>query len=222
TAATDADLSNDGFPFATSREINLGYARVIANRLTYVGELGWELHIPTECAAHVFDAIWGAGEAHGLKPAGYHALEHLRSERAYREYELDLTPEDTPLEAGLGFTVRFDKPMPFIGRDALLRQRDEGVLTKRLVNFKLHDPAPVLFREEPVWLNEQIVGYLSSGAYGFTLGASVGMGYVHHPDGVTTDLIAGGAWEIEVAGERFTADASLKPFYDPTGARVRG
>ncbi len=219
---SDADFGNAAFPFATSREIDLGYARVIANRLTYVGELGWELHIPTEFAQHVFDTVWQAGADYALMAAGYHALEHLRSERAYREYELDLTPTDTPLEAGLGFAVRLDKPGGFIGREALMRQKEAGVLTKRLVNFKLRDAEPVLWQEEPIWLDGRIVGYLSSGAYGFTLGASVGMGYVHHPGGVTSDMVAGGEWQIEIACERFTADASLKPFYDPSGQRVRG
>lgn len=221
-AVSDADFSNTVFPFATSQEIDLGYARVIANRLTYVGELGWELFIPTEFAQHVFDTIWQSGANHGLMPAGYHALEHLRSERAYREYELDLTPTDTPLEAGLGFAVRLDKSGGFIGRDALMRQKEAGALTKRLVNFKLRDPAPVLWQEEPIWLDGRIVGYLSSGAYGFTLGASVGMGYVQHAGGVTAELVASGTWEIEIACERFAAEASLKPFYDPTGLRAKG
>lgn len=218
---TDADLSNQGFPFATSQEIDLGYARVIANRLTYVGELGWELHIPTEFSQHVFDTLWGAGAASGLTPAGYHALEHLRSERAYREYELDLTPEDTPLEAGLGFTVVLDKPGGFVGRDALLRQKEAGPLTKRIVNFKLKDPGPALFHEELIRLNGKIVGYVSSGAYGFTVGSSVAMGYVRHPEGVTKDLVEGGQWEIELAGECHEAEASLRAFYDPTGERVK-
>ncbi|MDP6475731.1 MAG: FAD-dependent oxidoreductase [Rhodospirillales bacterium] len=218
---SDAGLSNEEFPFATSQEIDLGYARVIANRLTYVGELGWELHIPAEFAQDVCDAVIGAGADAGLKPAGYHALEHLRSERAYREYELDLTPEDTPLEAGLGFTVKLDKPGGFIGRDALMRQKEAGPLTKRLVMFKLRDPEPVLFHEEIIRRDGDIVGYISSGAYGFTLGASVGMGYVNHAGGITKDFVESGDWEIEIACERHPAVASLRAFYDPTGGRVK-
>ena len=217
-----ADFSNESFPFATSREIDIGYANVIANRLTYVGELGWELHIPTEFAQQVFDVIWQAGADLGLKPAGYHALEHLRSERAYREYQLDLTPEDTPFEAGLGFTVKLEKPGGFIGRDALLRQQQRGVLNKRLVMFKLSSPEPVLFHEEPIWMDGQLVGYISSGAYSFTLGRSVGMGYVNHAKGVTRQLVENGDWEIEIACERHTAEASLKAFFDPGGERVKG
>jgi glycine cleavage system T protein len=219
---TDADLSNDAFPFATSQEIDIGYGRAIANRLTYVGELGWELHIPTEFAPGIFEAVVEAGAESGLKPAGYHALEHLRSERAYREYELDLTPEDTPFEAGLGFTVRLDKPGGFTGREALLRQKEVGPLAKRLVLFKLKDPEPVLFHEEPILRDGGIVGYISSGAYSFTLGRSVGMGYVHHAAGVTKDFVESGEWEIEIACERFPAEASLRAFFDPAGERVKG
>lgn len=219
---TDADLSNGAFPFATSREIDIGYGRAIANRLTYVGELGWELHIPTEFAPSVFDSVMAAGTESGLKPAGYHALEHLRSERAYREYQFDLTPEDTPFEAGLGFTVSLDKPGGFVGREALLRQKEAGPLTKRLVMFMLKDPAPVLFHEEPIRRDGEILGYISSGAYGFTLGRSVGMGYVRHPGGVTKDFVESGDWDIEIACERFSAEASLRAFFDPAGERVKG
>ncbi len=221
SSISDGGFSDKAFPFATSREIEVGYAKVIANRLTYVGELGWELHIPTEFAQHVFDVIWHGAERE-VKAAGYHALEHLRCERAYREYELDLTPEDTPLEAGLGFAVRLSKPGGFIGRDALLRQTERGILAKRLVMFKLRDPDPVLFRDEPVWMNGKLVGYISSGAYGFTIGSSVGMGYVNHPDGVTGELVETSDWEVEIAGERFAADASLNAFFDPRGERVKG
>ena len=218
---TETDVSNAAFAFATSREIDIGFARVIANRLTYVGELGWELCIPTEFAQHVFDAVMEVGVPFGLAPAGYHALEHLRSERAYREFALDLTPDDTPFEAGLGFTVGLDKPGGFVGRDALLRQKDAGPLTKRMVMFRLEDPGPVLFQEEVIRRDGDAVGYISSGAWGFTLGTSVGMGYVRHAGGVSRDWLASGAWEIEVAGERYRAHASLRPFFDPGGERPK-
>ena len=142
---TNADLTNDGFPFATSKEIEIGYTNVIANRLTYVGELGWEILIPTENSLDVFDNLIKAGKKFNLKPAGYHALEHLRSERAYREYELDLTPEDTPLEAGLGFTIDWNKPNGFVGRDALIKQKENGPLKKRLICFRLKDSEGVLW-----------------------------------------------------------------------------
>ena len=219
---TDADLSNDGFPFATSRVIEIGHARLVANRLTYVGELGWELFVPTEFAQDVCDRLLAEGDGVGIRPAGYHALEHLRSERAYREYELDLTPADTPFEAGLGFAVRLDKPHVFTGRDALLRQKEAGPLAKRLVMFKLKDPQPLLFGEEVIWMDGRIAGYVSSGAFGFTLGASVGMGYIRHCDGVTGALVTSASWEIEIACERYPAEASLRASYDPAGERVRG
>jgi 4-methylaminobutanoate oxidase (formaldehyde-forming) len=217
---TDADLANDAFPFATSREIDIGYARVIANRLTFVGELGWELHIPTEFAPEVCKLILDAGVEFDLKPAGYHALEHLRSECAYREYQLDLTPDDTPFEAGLAFTVKMDKPGGFIGRDSLLKQL-ESPLTKKLVMFRLRDSEALLFHDELIRLNSEIVGYISSGAYGFTLGSSVGMGYVHWRDGVSKDLIESGDFEIEIAGDLYPAAASQMAFYDPRRQRVR-
>ncbi len=147
-------------------------------------------------------------------------MEHLRCERGYREFGLDLTPDDTPFEAGLGFVVKMDKPGGFLGREAL-QARQGQTRTKRLVLFKLEDPEPELYREELIVLGERIVGNLSSGAFGYTLGASVGMGYVHHPDGVTRDLVENGSFEIEVAGTRYPAEASLESFYDPRGARVR-
>ncbi|MBB4277618.1 4-methylaminobutanoate oxidase (formaldehyde-forming) [Rhizobium mongolense] len=218
---TGADLSNEAFPFATSQEIDVGYARVIANRLTYIGELGWELHVPTEMVQHVFDVLWEAGKEHNLRPAGYHALEHLRSERAYREYELDLTPVDTLLESGLGFTIDWNKAGGFIGKEATVAQKASTPLKKRLVSFKLLDPKPVLFREELVLRNGEIVGYISSGVKSFTLGTSIGLGYANHPEGVTKDYIESGRWQIEIAGELYDAIASLQAFFDPSGERLR-
>jgi glycine cleavage system aminomethyltransferase T/glycine/D-amino acid oxidase-like deaminating enzyme len=220
THLTDADLSSEAFPFGTSREIDMGYARVLANRLSFVGELGWELYIPSECAQDVFDRIVAAGEPFDLGLVGYHALEHLRSERGFREFELDLTPDDTPYEAGLGFVVKLGKGCDFIGREAMEAQHGQ-VLGKRMVLFKLRDPGPTLFKDELIRLDGRIIGYISSGAYGHTLGAAVGMGYVHHGDGVTAELVAGGDFEIEIACERYPADASLRAFYDPKGERAR-
>ncbi|MEE8387575.1 MAG: FAD-dependent oxidoreductase [Acidiferrobacterales bacterium] len=217
---TDADLSNQVFPFLTAQEIDIGYARVLAKRQTFIGELGWELQIPSEFVQDVYDIVMEAGEPLGLKQAGYHALEHLRCERAYREFVLDLAPDATPFEAGLGFIVKMDKPGGFQGREALLPQAGQ-VLSRRMVMFKLKDPEPALFHDELIRMNGEIVGYLSSGAYGFTLGSAVGMGYVKYPDGVTADLINDASFEIEIACETYQADASLKSFYDPTGARVK-
>ena len=217
---TDSDLSAEVFPFATSREIDIGYARVVANRLTFVGELGWELYIPTEFAIDVYDRIMEAGAACDLRHAGYHALEHLRSERGYREFSLDLTPDDTPYEAGLGFAVKLDKKGGFVGRDAIAVQKGR-MLPKRLVMFRLHDEEPDLHKGELIRLDGKIVGYLRSGAYSFTLGRAIGMGYVNYPGGVDQALLAQGQFEIEIACERFAAEASFQAFYDPRGERTR-
>jgi 4-methylaminobutanoate oxidase (formaldehyde-forming) len=218
---TTADLSNAAFPFGRAREIEIGYALVRAARITYVGELGWELYIPSEFTAGVYDAIVAAGEAFGLVHAGYHAMNSLRIEKAYRHWGHDIGEEDTPLEAGLGFAVAWDKA-DFIGRDALLRQRERGV-TRRLVQFALRDPEPLLYHNEPIWRSGRIVGYLTSGMFGHTLGRAIGLGYVSDPDGglVTPDFVMAGTYELEVACERFPATATLKPLYDPKNERIR-
>jgi glycine cleavage system T protein len=216
---TTADLANAAFPFGTVREIELGYALVRAHRISYVGELGFELYIPSEFSGPVFDVITeAAGERLAL--AGFHALDSLRLEKAYRHWGHDIADEDTPIEAGLGFTCAFDKPVPFIGREALLEQR-QHVPTKRLVQFRLLASDPVLFHDEPIVMDGKRIGLLTSGSYGHTLGAAIGMGWVRHPDGVTPDLLRAARFEIEIAGERHPAEASLRAFYDPTGARMR-
>ncbi len=217
---TDADLSSEAFPFGTVREIDLGTARVRALRVTYVGELGWELYVPCEFAVGVFDTIASEGMSFGLRLAGMHALDSCRIEKAYRSWGHDITDEDTPLEAGLGFVCRLDKNTPFIGRDALLRQKEAG-LKRCLVQFALKDPEPLLYQNEPIYRDGEIVGYLSSGNYGHHIGSAIGMGYVRHPDGVNADYIASGDFEIEVACERFPAQASLRPLYDPKSERIR-
>ncbi len=217
---TSADLSNGAFPFGVSREIDIGYATVRAMRITYVGELGWELHVPSEFAGGVFDAIVEEGESFGLKLAGMHAMDSLRIEKAYRHWGHDITCEDTPIEAGLGFAVRLDKNAPFIGRDALLRQTEQGV-KKRLVQFALDDPEPLLYHNELVYRDGALVGYLSSGNYGHHLGRAIGLGYVNHPDGVDAEFVNSGSYEIEAAGIRYAARASLRPLYDPKSERVK-
>jgi heterotetrameric sarcosine oxidase gamma subunit len=216
---TPADLTNAAFPFGRSQAIELGYALVRAQRISYVGELGFELYIPTEFALPVFDVIAeAAGDRVAL--AGFHALDSLRLEKAYRHWGHDITDEDTPIEAGLGFACAFDKPVPFIGRDALLEQRERAP-TKRLVQFKLLDPEPLLFHDEPIVMDGARIGLLTSGSYGHALGAAVGMGWVRHPDGVTPDLLRSARFEIEIAGARYPAEASLHAFYDPGGERLR-
>ena len=224
---TPTDLSNNLFPFGSAKEIEIGYGIVIALRMTYVGELGWEIFAPNEFAQDIYDKIIIEGREIGLKHGGMHALNSLRLEKAFRHWGHDISDEDTPLEAGLGFAVNFDKPGGFIGREALLRQKDDIEKTKnlvskkRLVQFSLENSETMLYHNEPIWCNNKIVGDLTSGMYGHTIGTSLGMGYVFHEDGVSSDFIESSIFEIEVAGERFKARASLKPFYDPTSERVR-
>jgi glycine cleavage system aminomethyltransferase T/glycine/D-amino acid oxidase-like deaminating enzyme len=216
-------LSDRGFAFGTSRVIELGYAMVRASRITYVGELGWELYIPTEFMAGVYEELIGAGPKHGLVHAGYHALNSLRIEKAYRHFGHDIADEDTPLEAGLGFAVKMDKAGGFIGREALVRQRDSGV-AKRLVQFQLKSPEPLLYHNEPIWRGEDLVGYIRSGMFAHTLGAAVGLGYVAEPGDALTRPDApvdADAYEIEVAGLRYPAIASLRPLYDPKNLRIK-
>jgi 4-methylaminobutanoate oxidase (formaldehyde-forming) len=219
-ALTEADLSSEAFPFGHAREINVGYGHALALRITYVGELGWELYVPTELAATVYDAVVAEGRRHGVRHAGYHAMDSLRQEKAYRSWGHDLTADDTPLEAGLGFAVALDKPGGFLGREALLRQR-EGPLTRRLLSFVLVDPGPLLHGDEPLYRDGVLVGRTTSGAYGHTLGRAVGLGYVTHPGGVDRAFVDSGSFEVEIATERMPVTPHLRPPYDPAGSRVR-
>ncbi|WP_321811921.1 MULTISPECIES: FAD-dependent oxidoreductase [unclassified Burkholderia] len=216
-----ADLSNEAFPFATSREIEIGYARVRANRITFVGELGWELYVPVEFALHVYEVLVQEGEQFGLRLAGYHAMNSCRTEKGYRHWGHDLTIEDNPLEAGLGFCVAWEKPGGFIGLEALREAKASGPLTRRLVQFQLEDSSKLLYHEEPIWCNGKIVGSITSGMYGHRIDASLGMGYVYNADGVTADWLAQNSFEIEVAWEKVPAKASLAPFYDPKNTRIK-
>ena len=217
---TPATLTDDAFPFGSSQEIEIGYATVRASRISYVGELGWELNIPSDMALHVFETLVEAGQDFGLRHVGMHAMNSLRIEKAYRHWGDDIADEDTPIEAGLGFAVKFDKPGGFIGRDALLRQKREGV-RRRLVQFRLTDPEPMLYHNEPILRDGKICGYVTSAMYGYTLGGAVGLGYVNHEGGVDADYVNSGTYEIEVACERFAAEASLRPMYDPGGERMK-
>ncbi len=218
---TDADLSNAAFPFGTSQEIDLGLARARASRITYVGELGWELYVPTEFVQGVYDLAVEAGAGFGLRLAGYHALNSLRIEKAYRHWGHDITEEDAPDEAGLGFAVKLNKRRDFIGREALLRRRAQGV-TRRLAQFVLEDEAPLLFHNEPVFREGKLVGRIASAMFGHTIGRAIGLGYVENGGAVVAaDWVTDGAYEIEIAGRRFAARAHLRPVYDPEGRRVR-
>ncbi|HKD52759.1 MAG TPA: FAD-dependent oxidoreductase [Steroidobacteraceae bacterium] len=218
---TDADLSTAAFPFATSRRIDLGYARIRASRITYVGELGYELYIPTEFAQSVYDVIIAAGEGFGLRHAGYHALNSLRMEKAYRHWGHDIGDEDTPLEAGLAFAVAWDKPGGFVGREALCRQREAGV-QRRLVSLALEGSDRLLYHNEPIRRDGELVGHITSGMFGHTLGSALGLGYLANRRAAASDeWIAAGHYEVEVAAERIPARVSQRAFYDPASERVR-
>ncbi len=216
----DADLSNAAFPFGASREVVMRGIRLRATRISYVGELGWELLVPAADAAALFDTLVAEGRPLGLALAGMHAMDSLRLEKAYRHWGHDIGDEDTPLEAGLAFACAFGKPVDFIGKAALLRQKETGV-RKRLVQFALEDPAPLVYHNEPIWRDGRMNGYVTSGTYGHALGRSIALGYVRNDDGVDAAFVAAGRYEIEVAGVRCAARASLQPLYDPKSVRMR-
>jgi 4-methylaminobutanoate oxidase (formaldehyde-forming) len=187
--------------------------------MSYVGELGWELYVPTEFAPGVFDALMAEGEKFGLRPVGLHAVDSLRLEKGYRHWGSDITPDDTPFEAGLGFAVKLDKG-DFIGREALIRQRESG-LTRKLVMYALDDPEPLLYHDEPIYRNGELVSSVTHGAYAHMLGCSMGMGYLENPEGISDEWILSGKYEIDVEGELIPAKAFLKALYDPSNNRVR-
>ena len=221
---TDADLGNEAFPFGTGRRIEVAGVDVFAVRLTYVGELGWELYVDRADALTLHDAIVAAGADQGLIHAGYHALNTLRLESGYRHWGHDITDEDTPLEAGLGFAVAWDKEGGFRGREALLVQRDRP-RSKRLIQFRLDDPDRLLHHDEPIFRDGVLVGRTSSGMWSYTEGACLAMGYLVRDDGsgegVTQEWLDEGRFEIEVATVRVPASTSIRSFYDPRNTRVR-
>ncbi len=212
------DFSNAVNPFGTAQEIELGMALARAHRVTYVGELGWELYVPTEFAGHVFETLFEAGQDKGLKLCGMHMMDSCRIEKGFRHFGHDITSEDSPIDAGLGFAVKTSKP-DFIGRDAVLRRKETGPLS-RMLQFKLEEPEPLLYHAEPILRDGEVVGYLSSGSYGHTLGAAVGLGYVPCEGESAAQLLAS-SYEIEIAGTKVAAVASLKPMYDPKSERVK-
>ena len=211
-------FSNDANPFGTAQDIELGMGLARAHRVSYVGELGWEIYVSADLAGHAFETLWNAGQDHGLKLCGMHMMDSCRIEKAFRHFGHDITPEDHVLEAGLGFAVSKTKS-DFIGRDAVNKKRDEGLKT-RMVQFKLTDPKPLLYHNEPILRDGQIVGFLSSGSYGHALGGAIGMGYVPCAGETAADVLAS-TYEIDVAGTRVRAEASLKPMYDPSGERTK-
>jgi len=217
-AVSPNDFSNDTNPFGTAQEIELGLGLARVHRVSYVGELGWEIYVSSDMAAHAFETIWQAGQDHGLKLCGMHVMDTCRIEKAFRHFGHDITCEDHVLEAGLGFAVKTNKP-EFIGRDAVLRKKESG-LERRLLQFRLTDPEPLLYHNEPILRDGKIVSYTSSGAYGHHLGGAIGMGYIPCA-GETADEVLGSTYEIDVMGRRYRAEASLKPMYDPKSERVK-
>ncbi|MEL6607600.1 MAG: FAD-dependent oxidoreductase [Pseudomonadota bacterium] len=217
-AVSPADFSNAVNPFGTAQEIEIGMGLARVHRVTYVGELGWEVYVSSDMAGHVFEALAEAGEGMGMRLCGMHMMDTCRIEKGFRHFGHDITSEDHVLEAGLGFAVKTDKPA-FIGRDAVLAKKEAG-LENRLVQFKLTDPEPLLYHNEPVIRDGEIVGYLSSGAYGHAEGAAMGMGYVPCAGETVAELLAS-TYEIDVMGARIRAEAQLKPFYDPKSERVK-
>jgi 4-methylaminobutanoate oxidase (formaldehyde-forming) len=218
---TTSDLSNEAFPFRTAREIDVGFARVLCIRITYLGELGYELYIPTEQAAHVYDRIVLAGKAVGLQHAGLKALASLRMEKAYRDYGHDIDNTDSVLEAGLGFAVDLKKPGGFIGKDAVLAKKAEGPLKRRIVQILVKDPEPMMFHAEVVRRNGKPAGYVRAASYGHTLGGAVGLVMVEAGEPVTQAWLDAGTWEVDIAGRLYPAITSLKPLYDPDMKRIK-
>jgi len=220
SAVTEADLSNGAFPFGAVREIEISGVPVTTLRLTYVGELGWELHVPVAGAPRVYDLVMAAGAAQGIVNAGYRAIESLRLEKGYRAWGADIGPDYTPLEAGLGWAAKLKSDIPFLGRQALLAQRAAGV-RKMLVGFGVTDPDVILFGRETIIRNGKRVGWLASGGWGYTLETNIGYGYVRNEAGVDRDYVMSGTYELEVATERVPCEVFLEPLYDPKMTRIK-
>jgi heterotetrameric sarcosine oxidase gamma subunit len=217
---TDANLGNSAFPYMTAQQIHVGYAPVLAIRVTYVGELGWELHVPAEYALGVYDDLAAAGGDLGFRPVGLAAMSSLRLEKGYRDFGVDIDNTDNPLQAGLGFAVAWDKPGGFTGRDALLAARAEGPPRSRVVGLLAEDPAADLFGNEPVFRGGERVGYVRAAAYGHTVGGGVGLAQVTCSDGVTAEWLKGAEFRVRTPRGDVPARLQIAPFYDPQRLRV--
>ena len=217
---TDADLSNQAFPYLSARQVHVGYAPVLAMRVTYVGELGWELHVPADYGAGVYDDLMSAGADLGIRPVGLAAMSSLRLEKGYRDMGVDIDNTDNPIEAGLGFAVAWDKPGGFIGRDALLAARAEGPPKHRVVGLMVADPSADLFGNEPVYLSGEWVGYVRAAAYGYTVGGPVALAQVACEDGVTSEWLKSGDFTVRTDEREWPARLQIAPFYDPKRLRI--
>ena len=218
---TTADVSNEAFPFRAAREIDLGFARALCIRITYLGELGYELYVPSEQAVHVYDRLIAAGPAYGLRHAGLKALASLRMEKGYRDYGHDIDNTDSVLEAGLGFAVALDKPGGFLGRDAVVAQKAEGPLRKRLVQILVSDPEPLMFHAEVIRRDGIPVGYIRAASYGHTLGGAVGLAMLEADVPIDNAWISSGTWTVEIADKQWSCSASLRPLYDPANEKIK-
>ncbi len=220
-AVTTTDMNNQNAPFGSVRAIQIAGHALNALRVTYVGELGWELHIPIKAIGEVFDALMHAGKLHQIAPIGYRALESLRLEKFYRAWGSDITANDTPFEAGLGWAVKMKTSTPFIGRAALEKRALEP-LKKRLACFTVNDPDAVLLGRETILRDGKQAGYLTSGGFGYTIGKSIGFGYIRNPESTTADYVLKAKYELVIAGETRAANVTLEPLFDPKNARTRG
>ncbi len=221
-SVTTSDMSDAAFPFRAAREIDVGFARALCVRITYLGELGYELYIPAEQASHVYERLVAAGEPVGLRHAGLKALASLRMEKGYRDYGHDIDNTDSVLEAGLGFAVDLKKAGGFIGREAVLARKAAGPLTRRLVQILIKDPAAMLFHAEIVRRDGRALGYVRAASYGFTLGGAVGLAMIDAGEPIDQAYLDRGRWEVDIAGKIYPAIASLRPLYDPDNLRIKG
>ncbi|MBA2538031.1 MAG: aminomethyl transferase family protein, partial [Deltaproteobacteria bacterium] len=217
----DVDLSNEAFPFRCAREVGIGYARALCVRITYLGELGYELYIPSEQTLHVYDRLVEMGEKVGLVHAGLKSLASLRMEKGYRDYGHDIDNTDTILEAGLGFAADLKKPGGFLGKDAVVAQKAAGPLKKKLVQILVKDPQPMLFHAEIVHRDGKPIGYLRAASYGHTLGGAVGLAMVEADVPIDGKWLEAGRWEVDIAGTLYPAIASLKPLFDPENKKIK-
>jgi len=218
---TSADLSNEAFPFRTSRQIDIGYARLQCNRITYVGELGYELNIPSEQAVHVYERVVKAGKEFGLRHAGLRALGSLRMEKGYRDYGHDIDNTDDALETGLGFVVDLNKT-DFIGKAYCVEKKAQGpAYDRRLLQVLVKDPEPLLYHAEVIYRNNKAVGYIRAASYGFTLGGAVGLAMIEAGEPINKAYLQEGTWEIDIAGKRYPAEVSIRPMYDPKMERIK-
>jgi heterotetrameric sarcosine oxidase gamma subunit len=218
---TSCDLSNDAFPFRSAREIDIGFARALCLRITYLGELGYELYIPTEQASHVYERICAAGEKYKLRHAGLKALASLRMEKGYRDYGHDIDNTDSVLEVGLGFALDLKKPEGFLGKEAVVAKKALGLMTRRMIQVLCLDPKPLMFHAEVVRRNDKVVGYIRAASYGFTLGGAVGLMMLEAGEAIDQAYLDGGTWDIEIAGARYPARVSLKPMFDPENKKIK-